>query len=93
MKHVISTIKGIAVIAIIVLLVIAVPYGCTHPTDTARVLSAAGYTNIEITGWRPFMADRNDTFSTGFSATGPGGVQVTGAVTSGLFKGHTIRID
>ena len=66
---------------------------CTRPDQATRVLSQAGYTQIEITGWRPFMASDNDTFSTGFEAISPNGSLVTGAVTSGWFKGSTIRVD
>jgi hypothetical protein len=67
--------------------------GCTRPNDTRRVLEQSGYTQIEITGWRPFAADEKDTFSTGFSATAPNGQRVTGAVCSGWFKGNTVRLD
>lgn len=67
---------------------------CTRKNEATRILSQSGYTNIEITGWRPFMASDSDTFSTGFRATAPNGAQgVTGAVTSGMFKGATIRLD
>jgi len=87
--------KTVIIIAALVLLIVfAFPNGCTKPDDTIRVLTQQGYTNIEITGWRPFMASEKDTFSTGFRATGPNGVEnVTGAVTAGWFKGYTIRLD
>ena len=64
--------------------------GCTREDDTKRVLESSGYTNIEITGYRPFMGE---TFSTGFKAKAPNGQIVTGAVTRGIFKGNTIRLD
>ena len=67
--------------------------GCTREDDTKRVLAQAGYTNIEITGYRPFMAGKDDTFSTGFKAKAPNGQTVTGAVTGGFLKGNTIRLD
>lgn len=66
---------------------------CTRPDQATRILTQSGYTNIEITGWRPFMASDSDIFSTGFEATAPNGDTVTGAVTSGWFKGATIRLD
>lgn len=69
------------------------PSACTRPDDAMRVLRQSGYTNIEITGWRPWLASDSDDFSTGFRATAPNGEIVTGAVCSGLFKGQTIRLD
>lgn len=70
------------------------PWGCTHPKSTKRTLEAAGYKNVEITGWRPFMKSEKDWFSTGFRAVGANGQEVTGAVSGGLiFKGNTIRTD
>ncbi len=69
------------------------PSACTDETSARRVLSAAGYTDIEITGWRPMMAGEHDVFSTGFRAKGPNGAAISGAVTSGAFKGSTIRFD
>lgn len=67
--------------------------GCTRPETAVRVLNQQGYTDVEITGWRPLMQDKNEMFSTGFRATSPHGDAVTGAVTSGLFKANTIRLD
>ena len=67
--------------------------GAIDPDNTRRVLSGQGYTEIEITGWRPWMKSESDTFSTGFRAKSPSGHIVTGAVTSGYFKGSTIRLD
>jgi hypothetical protein len=68
--------------------------GCKDAAGTKRVLAQNGYTNIVITGWRPFMKSEKDWYSTGFEATSPNGAKVTGAVTSGLFwKGNTIRFD
>lgn len=66
---------------------------CTDADGTRRTLSAQGYTDIEITGFRPFMKGKDDTFSTGFKAKSPGGQVVTGAVTRGYLKGSTIRLD
>lgn len=67
--------------------------GCTRSADAKRILEQSGYTNVEITGYRPFMAGNGDTFSTGFKAKAPNGQIVTGAVTGGWIKGSTIRLD
>lgn len=61
------------------------------PDEASRVLRQSGYSEIEITGWRPFSG--RDTFSTGFKAMSPSGEAVTGVVTSGWFKGSTVRLD
>jgi hypothetical protein len=67
--------------------------GCTQDDDATRILQQAGYTDIQLTGWRPLMAGKDDDFSTGFKAKAPNGQIVTGAVTGGWLKGHTIRLD
>ena len=67
--------------------------GCTDSDGARRVLAANGYKDVEITGYRFGMGGENDTYVTGFRATSPAGVTVTGAVCSGLFKGSTIRFD
>lgn len=66
---------------------------CTRPEQAENVLAQSGYTEIEITGWRPFAAGEGDTFSTGFRAKAPNGQIVTGTVTSGILKGATVRFD
>lgn len=73
--------------------IIAALSGCTQTDKATQTLVNAGYKNVEITGWRPFMAGKDDTFSTGFRATAPNGATVTGAVTGGFLKGNTIRVD
>jgi hypothetical protein len=65
----------------------------TNADRATKILQQQGYTDIEITGWRPFMAAEEDWQSTGFRARGPAGEEVTGAVTGGVFKGHVIRLD
>lgn len=67
--------------------------GCTSETEATRALSGAGYSDIKMTGYRPFLCDEKDTLSTGFEATGPNGNRVSGAVCSGILKGATIRFD
>ena len=67
--------------------------GCTKPDGTQRVLKQQGFTDIQITGYRPFMCSDRDTFCTGFTAKGPNGDRVSGAVCSGWLKGATVRFD
>lgn len=67
--------------------------GCSDSKTAQRVLTQQGYTEIEITGWSPFSCSEDDTFSTGFIATSPGGIRVTGTVCSAWLKGATIRFD
>lgn len=66
---------------------------CTAPDRSLQVLEGAGYTHIELTGYSLFACSEDDTFSTGFKATGPTGKRVTGTVCAGLLKGATIRMD
>jgi len=65
----------------------------TDPEGTTRLLQTQGYTNIQITGYRYWIKDDKDRYSTGFIATSPNGSIVSGAVTKGWFKGQTIRFD
>lgn len=68
--------------------------GCVDAGGTQRVLQQQGYTNVVVTGWRPFAASKDDFYATGFQATSPNGQVVTGTVTRGLFfKGSTVRFD
>lgn len=85
-------IMGLCVIAMVLAFVFLT--GCTDPKGATRVLESNGYTEIEITGWRPFMKSKGDYYSTGFKAKSSNGKIVTGSVTGGLiFKGNTIRFD
>jgi chloramphenicol 3-O-phosphotransferase len=67
--------------------------GCTSSDEAIRALSAAGYTNIQITGYQFLGCDEKDTFHTGFVARGANGQAIEGVVCSGIFKGATIRTD
>lgn len=59
-----------------------------------RTLEGAGYSQIELTGYKWFACSENDFYSTGFTAVGPTGKSVEGAVCSGMFiKNSTIRFD
>lgn len=67
--------------------------GCTADDEARRALKGAGYTDVQITGWRWLGCGKDDSFHTGFAATGPTGQPVTGVVCSGWLKGATVRID
>ena len=84
---------AIVLVIVVGLLLVIGPKGCTDSDGTVRVLQDQGYTNIEITGWRPFSGGNDDQFHTGFRATTAAGKVVTGVVTSGCLKGKTIRLD
>lgn len=65
---------------------------CTDEPGAEMALRASGYSGVKMTGYAWFDCDKNDTYRTGFVATGPTGLRVTGAVCSGVLKGYTIRI-
>lgn len=88
-----TLIEKIVIAVIVGCIVFALPKACTRDNDARRILTEQGFTEIVITGWRPMMAGRDESTSTGFIAKSPNGTIVTGAVTSGLFKGSTIRFD
>ena len=71
---------------------IAALSACSDSDTARRALAQQGYTDIEITGYRPWGCGQDDTFSTGFVATSMAGHRVEGVVCSALFtKGATIR--
>jgi hypothetical protein len=76
-----------------ILIVLLFSAGCTDEKGARRVLQQNGYTNITITGYRPFMGSEDDQYSTGFTAISPSGQRVSGSVCSGVLKGSTIRFD
>ena len=89
-----TIIKTVAGASLAIAACILMPRACTRPDTARQILEQQGYTDIEITGWRPFMAGKDDSVSTGFEATAPNGQRVSGAVTGGLvFKGSTVRFD
>jgi hypothetical protein len=66
--------------------------GCTNESDTIRTLQNAGFSNVNVTGYSWFECGQDDTFHTGFEATNPTGMRVSGTVCCGfLGKGCTIR--
>lgn len=89
-----NIIKIVAIALLVCFTIVVSPKACTRPDAARETLEKQGYTNVVITGWRPFMAGKDDNVSTGFEATSPTGQQVSGAVTGGfVFKGSTIRFD
>jgi hypothetical protein len=66
--------------------------GCTNQNDAVNALQDAGFTDIQITGYKFFACSKDDTYQTGFIAKNPQGRIVKGTVCSGLlFKNSTIR--
>lgn len=86
--------KKFTMLILLALLALGVS-ACTNPSEATRVLEAQGYTNVQMTGYRWFMGSEDDTYVTGFKATGPTGKEVSGAVCSGLIgkQGATVRFD
>jgi len=79
---------------LLIILAAAIITGCTNKVEARRALEGAGYTNIQFHGYAWFMCGKEDTYATSFTATGPTGKPVSGAVCGGLiFKGQTIRTD
>lgn len=65
---------------------------CTNEKEASRVLKMNGYSNITYTGYQWFSCSKGDFYNTGFVATNPTGLEVSGTVCSGLlFKSSTIR--
>lgn len=86
--------KVIVMGLIAAVLSIGILSGCTDEKNAYRVLSANGFTDIQMTGYSWLSCSDKDTFSTGFIAKGPTGIPVKGSVCSGLlFKNSTIRFE
>lgn len=64
---------------------------CGVEDDAIKALRAAGYSNIEITGMKPWACSADDLFRIGFQAKGLNGQPVEGVVCSAPLKGSTIR--
>ena len=71
--------------------------GCfSDPQEATRVLTEAGYTQVQITGYQFSGCGKSDNIHTGFKAKGPTHRDVRGVVCSewGPFgKSSTIRIN
>lgn len=66
--------------------------GCSDGSAARATLSKAGFSDVEITGWKPFNCGQDDFSSTGFVATNSNGQRIDGVVCCGLiFKNCTIR--
>lgn len=76
---------------IIICFAICAICGYTDNNKASEILSEQGYTQIELTGYVPFVCSNDDIFSTGFKAKNPNGKYVTGTVCNGVLKGATIR--
>jgi hypothetical protein len=63
----------------------------TDNDGSRRTLDAAGYSNIELTGYKWYGCGQDDSYHTAFSATNPAGKRVSGVVCCGMMKGCTIR--
>ena len=69
--------------------------GCTVSDErAAHVLKAAGYTEVELGGYAWLDCSEDDSLKTSFTAKGPSGVRVEGAVCCGMLaKNCTLRLD
>lgn len=86
--------KVIVMGLIAAVLSISILTGCTDEAGAERILKANGFTEIQFTGYAWLSCSDKDTFSTGFTAKGPTGIPVKGAVCSGMFfKNSTIRFE
>ncbi|HSE47459.1 MAG TPA: hypothetical protein VLA89_19350, partial [Gemmatimonadales bacterium] len=87
-----SSLNGRAAVLAIVAFLIS---GCEDRENAGRVLSALGFSDVEMTGPRFIGCGRGDFYQTGFRARGPTGQEVTGVVCSGFGwgKSSTVRID
>lgn len=68
-------------------------FGCTDERAARRALEAHGFTDIEFHGYALDRCSDSDDTCTEFSATGPSGRKVRGAVGCGVgcSKGCTVR--
>lgn len=79
---------------LITLAVVFAMVGCTDADNAVKVLQANGFTNIQTTGYSFFSCGNDDSQATGFTAIGPTGIPVKGAVCSSIFvKNSTIRFE
>jgi hypothetical protein len=75
----------------IAILAVLATSACTNAHDSKQALAEAGFSDIHVGGFAWLQCGKDDTFATKFSAKGPTGVPVRGAVCCGLMKGCTIR--
>ena len=63
----------------------------TDEPRTIRTLQSAGFKDITTTGYQAWECGEDDVTSTGFVATNPVGMRVSGTVCCGWGKGCTVR--
>ena len=66
---------------------------CTDESGAKKALERNGYKPISVGGYGWFAGSKDDVYVTKFKAVAPNGDTVTGCVTSGWFKGNTVRTD
>lgn len=67
---------------------------CTDEKGATRTLKQSGFHPIEVGGYGWFGGSKDDVFITKFKAySADSSMIVTGVVTSGWFKGGTVRLD
>lgn len=77
---------------LLLLAVVILFNSCTDEKNTKRVLEVNGYKVIKVRG-HPWFTSGGELYKTKFTAVAPNGKDtVTGYVTSGFFKGSTIRL-
>jgi len=79
-------------IALYAMLVVVLS-SCTDESGAKKALERNGYKPIKVGGYGWFAGSKDDVYITKFKAVAPNGDTVTGCVTSGWFKGNTVRTD
>lgn len=74
------------------LVLLALTSCMTDAPRSRRVLEESGFTEIQIGGYAWSECAKGDDYHTEFSAKGPSGHAVTGAVCCGVWKSCTVRI-
>ena len=75
------------------IVVFALSISCTDEDGARKTLARNNYRVIEVGGHGWFSGGKDDVYITKFKAVAPNNDTVTGCVTSGWFKGNTIRLD
>lgn len=76
---------------LLLLLLLLLLAACTDEQRTRSTLEAAGFTEIETTGYDWWSCGQGDDYSTGFRAKNPRGELVQGVVCCGWAKACTVR--
>jgi hypothetical protein len=85
----------ILIVGSIALTFVAFAIIACYPSEESiiNLLENAGYTNVELRGYRTFTCSEDDLYRTAFVATGQNNHLVSGTVCSAPLKGSTIRFD